>query len=368
MSDLDLLRTLGDRIVPPPLEALRETARRRNRRSGAVTAVAAAAVLVAVVGGAVLIGSDDETKLQPVGPVDTSRPPTYALGTDVHYGDDVAELPEVVEELDLTDDGVVVRTADGGIWFTDGSDPSRVGTLGKPGRVYDDEDHAYGTTWGFVVSGNVGSTVAWLEFPDVGKPQLVVYDTGAGKASLRQTVEPPSSGYMLLASVTERFVYWFTSAEPDLLGEDVNLPDARLEVATGTQQAVKPAMYESDSQVSGQPRTMLINHAQGDEPVKYWVVDGTAWQFDVGGGRVKPQGPQPLDARDGATGVRFSFDAERAAPTVAPGWLIQWVNDATVIIGGNHRTKDYLFECHLSTGACTLSLELPARAVLPEIG
>ena len=43
MSELDLLRRLGDQIVPPPFEALRETARRRARRARVATSLAVAA-------------------------------------------------------------------------------------------------------------------------------------------------------------------------------------------------------------------------------------------------------------------------------------------------------------------------------------
>ena len=57
MSDLDLLRAVGDQVVPPPIESLRETARRRNRRTRMATATAAVAAtgIVAVTG---LLGAD----------------------------------------------------------------------------------------------------------------------------------------------------------------------------------------------------------------------------------------------------------------------------------------------------------------------
>ena len=71
-------------------------------------------------------------------------------------------------ELDLTDDGVVVRTDDGGIWFTDGAEIDRVGTLGEPRPGVRRAATALRHHWGFVVSGNTGSQVAWFEFPQPG--------------------------------------------------------------------------------------------------------------------------------------------------------------------------------------------------------
>jgi hypothetical protein len=61
MSDLDVLRGLGDQILPPSLDALRETARRRTRRTTAVTIVAAAAA-VAVVAGTTIRWSTPRTR------------------------------------------------------------------------------------------------------------------------------------------------------------------------------------------------------------------------------------------------------------------------------------------------------------------
>ena len=61
MSELDQLRSLGDQVVPPSFELLRETARRRDRRhSVAAVLASAAAVVVVVVGIALLADSDGE--------------------------------------------------------------------------------------------------------------------------------------------------------------------------------------------------------------------------------------------------------------------------------------------------------------------
>ena len=101
--------------------------------------------------------------------------------------------PDLVVELDVTDDGVVVRTDDGGIWFTDGADLDQIGTLGDPGQAYDAEEHPYGTTWGFVVSANTGSRVAWLEFPQPGSLSWSSMTRGPVNSRLATTSRSPQA-------------------------------------------------------------------------------------------------------------------------------------------------------------------------------
>jgi len=83
---------------------------------------------------------------------------------------------------------------------------------------------------------------------------------------------------------------------------------------------------------------------------------------------VEPQGAQPLDARDGGTGQRFQFDAPPGYPDAAPNWLTQWLDDDTVVITVNRRGNDELLECHFSTRACAVALQVPEEAIMPEIG
>ena len=78
MPDLNLLRNLGDDILPPSLDSLRETARRRNRRAAAFTVTACAAAVVAVIaGGAQLTGDGDQSASKPASkptPTETTTP------------------------------------------------------------------------------------------------------------------------------------------------------------------------------------------------------------------------------------------------------------------------------------------------------
>ncbi len=160
MSELDVLRRLGDQIVPPPFEALRETARRRTRRTR-VASVAVAASVVAASATAVYLGRDADRRTEPA-PVTppTSRPLTYADGSTIHYGDQAVEADGRVVELDVTDDGVAFRTDDGRIWFTDGSTPDQLGALGETGPGYRDPwpltSHP-----GWMLSPNSGSRLVW---------------------------------------------------------------------------------------------------------------------------------------------------------------------------------------------------------------
>src|SRR4051812_20667722 len=101
MPDLDVLRSLGEQIVPPSLDALRETARRRSRRTAIVSTAAAAAAVVAVIGAVQVAIVDRESAPPPTNPapVEDSRPITYASGATVHYGDHDVTMPDRVVEL-----------------------------------------------------------------------------------------------------------------------------------------------------------------------------------------------------------------------------------------------------------------------------
>lgn len=366
MSDLDLLRGLGDQIVPPPFGELRETARRRTRRTTTATVVSAAAAVAIVAGLTVLNATDgDRTEgpSNPPPPVDTTRPLTYAAGGDIHYGDQTVTAPDAVAELDLTDDGVVVRTVDGGIWFTDGEGIDRIGTLGTPGPAT--PDHPYGATWGFVVSDNTGSRVGWFEFPQPGRPEVVVYDTQSSTEIARRALDIEPNSFALLAAVTEEFAYWYDTGET--LEDDVPLPQQRIELATGIQSSVTRELYSADMPPAGTPRTMMISHAEGEEPVVYLVHDGIGWQFSISGNRVKPQGGQPMDARDGATNRRFTFAAPAGYPNALITWLVQWMDDDTVVLVVEGEGDDDLLECKVSTRACVLARTVPADVLLPEV-
>ena len=329
---------------------------------------AAAAVAVAgVVSTALLAGTEERSAPEPAGPpprLSTTHPLSYALGATIHYGERTVDAPGEVVELDVTDAGVVARTADGGIWFTDGHDLEQVGTLGEPGSAYAVPDHPFGSSWGFVVSDNTGARAAWLEFPQPGEPELVVYDTENAEETAREPLGVDPGSYALLAGVTDRYGYWYSNPESI---EDEPFPDQRIDLGSGATQQVSEEAYAADRPGPNSPRTMMVSHAEESEPANYRVIhDATMRQFDVRAGRLVPMGMQPMDARDGGTGRRFEFEAPEGYPNAGPGWLVQWLDDDTVVIVQTRGGNDDLLECRHSTGACTLAEQLPEAAVLPE--
>lgn len=366
MSELDRLRSLGDQVVPPSFEVLRETARRRTRRHVVAWSLAASVAVAAVVSAVLLADRSDRSTPEPVDPpreVSTTHPLTYALGATVHYGAQTVDAPADVVELDVTDAGVLARTADGRIWFTDGHDLEQVGTLGDPGSAYAEPDFPFGASWGFVVSDNTGVRAAWLEFPQPGEPELVVFDTQQAEETARVSLGVEPGSYALLSGITDRYGYWYSN--PDV-GEEP-FPDQRVGLVSAATQGVSEEEYAADQPGLNTPRTMMISHAGNGEPPNYrWIVPATMRQFDVRAGRVEPQGLHPLDARDGGTGQRFEFDAPAGHPDTGPGWLVQWLDDDTVVIVQTRGGNDDLLECRHSTGACTLAERLPEAAVLPE--
>jgi hypothetical protein len=378
MSDLDLLRSLGDQIAPPPFDALRETARRRNRRAATVTTVVAAAA-VAIAVGAVQLEVIEHRSAPPVdGPkvVDTSRPLTYAEGATLHFGEQPVTMPSKVVEIDVVDGGAVARTSDGGIWLTDGSDPEQIGTLGEPGARFDPTQLpgfnglgiGFGTAGGFAVSGNSGSLVAWWEFPEPDRPELVVYDTAARKETARQPIEIEAGRSALLASVTERFAYWYV--DPEWINLDV--PNARIDLDTGEQARITPDEYTSDVPPPGTPRTILLGSDENGGGGPYQVREGlTAGLLQLGTDAtdIVPRGPGDLVVLDGATRTPFAFTAPPrfSDRDAIAGWLTQWIDDDTIVIAFRGEKSSDLLVCHVSTGACDLAAQ-SVEAVLPEIG
>ncbi len=370
MSDLDQLRALGDKLVPPPLDSLRETALRRDRRqSVAAVFASAAAVVVVVVGIALLTDAGGERTAPPPadspGPSVTTRPLTYADGATIHYGDRTFDAPGTVQELDVTDDGVAFRTSDGRIWFTDGSEVQELGALGKPKEPGPDrmrhwtQAHLFSpvlTSAGWVVSGNSGSRVAWFEFPQPDAPEVVVYDTHAREVVGRTQVAVAPGSWAAPHSVDDESVYLFL--DPDVFTDD-HMPQARLDLATGEQAPVSAEDYLAV--VGSRPARTLRSDNE--------ITDGATWNFRVQGGRVQPQGmAPPVQLRDGLTGKRFAFDAPAGYPRNNLVWLVQWLDDDSVVLLSTTDDGDDLIECHLTTGACEVAASGPESLVAPELG
>lgn len=368
-ADLRRLAERAEGVEGRPGDRLAEVhARIRTTRRNRVGA--AAAVIAALIAAASIVVTIDPSPPEPVGPpypVDTTHPLTYALGTTVHYGEKTVEAPAEVVEVDVTDAGVVVRTTDGRIWFTEGEVLEQVGTLGVRGPAFENPRFpGTGASWGFVVSDNVGTRAAWLEFPQPGEPELVVFDTEHAEETARVSLGVEPGSYALLSDVTDRYGYWFSF--PDV-GEET-FPDRRVDLATGETREVTEEEYAADQPVINTPRTLMVSHADtkaGETPNYRWIQPGTMRGFEVRNGRVEPLGLySPFDARDGGTGQRFAFTAPEGYPNAEPGDLVQWLDDDTVVLAYDRGGERDLLECRHSTGACTLAQSLPASAVLPE--
>ena len=103
----------------------------------------------------------------------TEQPPlrrgaslTYGDGQTLHLGDLSVDTGINFLTIDVSTDGVVLTTLDGGIWFSDGRSVDRVGqtTGGDVKGSGVSWTHSRPPAW--VVTDAVGSSLfAWLEYP-----------------------------------------------------------------------------------------------------------------------------------------------------------------------------------------------------------
>jgi hypothetical protein len=375
MSELDLLRRLGDQIAPPPFQALRETARRRGRRARVATSLAVAAIVAAVSATAAYVDRGDDRRIQPApAPAPTSRPLTYADGSTIHYGEQSVEADGTVVELDVTDDGVGFRTGDGRIWFTDGSTTDRLGALGQTGP-------GYGDPWpltshpSWMLSSNSGSRLVWFEFPTPGEPEVVVYDTGTAQEVARDAVGMKPGHAAVPASVSEDFVYWYKDPISDQMPEDQSL--VRYDPATGEQTRVSEPDLLDDLDRDAAVRSIRL---KGDgrwdtAPHGFHYSDGMGQQMGLrlrkdtaGVDGVAPVGAGDMVAED-VHGRPFAFEPPPDyTDRSGVAWLVQWLDDQTVVVLSPLRQSTDLIACHLETGTCEVAASAPAGIIAPDLG
>jgi hypothetical protein len=374
MSELDVLRRLGDQIIPPPFEALRETARQRTRRARAATSLAVAAAVVAVSATTVYLDRGDDRRLEPAPATPTSRPLTYADGSTIHYGEHTVEAGGHVVELDVTDYGVGFRTEDGGIWFTDGSTTDRLGTLGETGP-------GYGDTWpltsrpGWMLSSNSGSRLVWFEFPAPGEPEVVVYDTSSGHEVTRESVALQPGQTAVPAELSERFVYWFKDPNPEEMPEDQT--QVRYDPATGEQSRVtEPELLDDVDRDAAVRSVRLKGDGRWEKaPHGFHYSDGMGQQMDLGLQKavagvngVAPVGPGDMVAED-VSRQTFAFEPPlNYTDKAGVAWLVQWLDDQTVVVLSPLRQSTDLIACHLDTKTCEVAASAPAGIVVPDFG
>jgi len=380
MSELDVLRRLGDEIVPPPFAALRDTARRRTRRARAATSVAVAVVAtVAVVSATTAIVGRDAGRQNEPAPIVTppptpTRPVTYADGSTIHYGQRTVAADGTVVELDVTDDGVGFRTDDGRLWFTDGSTTDQLGALGEPGTGGHDR-WPLTSAPGWMLSSNSGSRLVWFEFPSPGDPEVVVYDTRSGRQVRRDTVALEPGHTALPAQLSKRFVYWFRDPNPDKMPEEQT--QVRYDPATGEQSRITEPELLEDLDDDAAVRSVRL---KGDgrwetAPHGFHYSDGMSLQIGLslqkgiaGVNGLAPVGPGDQVVED-VTGRRFAFEPPPDYTGKAGvAWLVQWLDDQTVVVVSPLRNGTNLIACHLETRTCDVAASAPAGIVVPELG
>lgn len=137
-----LLHDEATGLVPPPPDAASvigagRRIRQRRRITGAVVATVAA-VVVTTVGVGVLASADPEAR--GADPTSTGRaapsPVVWAVGSDVHVGDAVAQVPDTVHSLHYTSVGVLVRSNPNG-GASDGSGPESLTLVRWDGSTED---------------------------------------------------------------------------------------------------------------------------------------------------------------------------------------------------------------------------------------
>jgi hypothetical protein len=374
MSELDVLRRLGDQIVPPHFEELRSTARRRDRHARVVTSAAVSVAVVVVTATAVLVSRDDDRRPEPAPPPALSvRPLTYADGSTVHYGDRTVEADGAVVELDVTDDGVGFRTGDGRIWFSDGSTIDPLGALGETGP-------GYGDPWpltshpSWMLSSNTGSRLVWFEFSAPGEPEVVVYDTGSKQELARHTVRLEAGHTAVPGQLSDSYVYWFEDPSPDDLPEDQ--AQVRYDPATNEQSPVTERALVRDLDSDAAVRSVrLKGDGRWDSSNAFHYSDGMSLQIALsleketaGVDGLAPLGPGDQVVKD-VTGRRFAFEPPPGYTDKAGvAWLVQWLDDKTVVVVSPVPHGTNLIACHLKTGRCDVAASAAAGIVVPELG
>ncbi|MEU8225231.1 hypothetical protein [Kribbella sp. NPDC048915] len=176
MNDL-LKDTLAERAAgaePPPLDldALVAAGNRRISRRRAIGALGGAVAAAAVTIGTATVVRPRESQPQPAKPAPfAQRRATYALGSTIHYGDEVLSVaPHKITAFVQTDAGFVFLDASNNIHV---ADRSGTRSLGK-------------NSWELTADFH-GTLVGWVEgFND--HNESVVYDVAAGRELVRTAV------------------------------------------------------------------------------------------------------------------------------------------------------------------------------------
>jgi hypothetical protein len=383
------LRDLGKRVetvTAPQLDAAGLVAagesRIRRRRLAAVAAATAAAV--AVVGGALLASPGDRNAAPDVPPADhkqtvpddrsrghdqvetrlAQRRLSYAVGTTIHWGNRTIDVGQTVQAVGVTDDGVVFVRGDKAcpyevacrtLWFTDGAEPVRIGTVTG--------------SWirGFGIAfASAGSTVVWSEpdpqdrtpyYPRTG--EYVAYDT-----SLRREVGRFGSERSMLVAVGDDTVYWVPDERQcvDFYGECLRFKGSvmRFDVATGGQASVSWESYWATR--SSWPRTLMSPQLEeiGDpetvvRPPHADPKLNDSFAFRLDGTRlVGDDGSVDVTVRLARTGAPLRLRMPAGYPSDGFYAISQWLDDDHVVMNDGDGS---LLVCRVPSGRCRTTVK-----------
>lgn len=354
----------------------RGEARLRRRRLAAVAAVTV--VVLLVVGSTLLAGRDTRGATSPpAGPDRTThgdgsahtqpshRRLTYAVGRTIHWGDRTIDVGQTVQAVGATDDGVVFVRGDQAcrdevacrtLWFTDGAEPMRIGSVTG--------------SWirGFGIAfASAGSTVVWSE-PDrrnrspYETSEYVAYDT-----SLRREVGRFGSERSTLLAVGAHSVYWVPNAGQCVAFDGACMrfrdPVMRFEVATSQQVAVSWETYWATRR--GWPRTLMspphgkeVTDADGVRVVRPPHADpelSDDYGFRLDGTRlVGDDRAVDVTVRLARTGEPLRLRMPAGYPTGSYFGITQWLDDSHLVMWAEDGA---LLVCRVPDGRCRTTVE-----------
>lgn len=379
---LRVLAERADTVVGRPDTRLDELhariAHARKRRRVGLSGAAVVVLLLALTVGLslhALTGAEQPVPDKP-GPLPTSTPTstapvdqqpvvrrlTYARGHRIHWGDSVIDAGQTVQSVHATDDGVVFVRGDKEcpyqvacrtLWFSDGADAVRIGTV----------------TGSWIRGFNIwfaaaGSTVVWSE-PDQTAVdpadfypptrEYVVYDT-----SLRREVGRFGSAQSMVVAVGDDTVYWVPDERQcvDYYGECLRFkaPVMRFDGSTGRQVTVSWASYWAARR--SWPRTLMSPQLEeiGDpervvRPLHAdpKLNDSFGFTLEAGGRLVGDDGSVPVTVRVARTGAPLRLRVPPGYPPDAYFAITQWLDDDRVVMNGNEGS---LLVCQVPSGRC----------------
>jgi hypothetical protein len=357
--NVDLQRMLSERAgsveVPrlDPRDVLADGERLVRRRHRAAS-VGVAAALALTLGTAALLVDRTETPPPPTDrPVPApewtpgTRPLTYGQGQTLHLGGRTIDTGLDFLSIDPTDDGAALTTSDGGIWFADGSTVDRIGTTGGGRGVTRDFSTVVGSPMEWVASADVGSLLAWMEFPSqrVDRPELVVYDSDARTVLARQPIEVADQNSATVLDLVDDAVF---VAEADRGSFDPT-PVLRYDVEAGALDRVDEADVEAARRDVA--RALVVGSASYGELLHTPVRGGDTRSVEtlaVGDsmldGLRDPHTGDPVEVR-----VPERYDGDEL-------WFTQWLDDDRFVLVTGAGVGELLM-CGVSAGRCEVVVE-----------